>query len=260
MSAFQESVSKPLTPFIIAFGLVIILTLLVANINRKASDSSEDKTNRNGNYGPKMELSPFSPDSFHEMGKTDDVSQKTGIQYVPNIKKLIMEAETDFDSAAFDSAEDKLRTALVFSPDNIHALSLLGKLLYIQEKFKEAEFIFRRISELTPDDSSAYNNLGAVLAKQKRFREAISATRKSLELEPDSPVAELNLAGMHAVNGDTSEAILYFKRAYEKLGEKILPLSENPNFDSLRNKKEFYEILLKVKKNSKNAGKKDVSK
>jgi Tfp pilus assembly protein PilF len=89
-----------------------------------------------------------------------------------------MEAETDFDSAAFDSAEDKLRTALVFSPDNIAAFHC-SKTPFTSRKSSRRPNSYSAASPTDADDSSAYNNLGAVLAKQKRLREAISATRRS---------------------------------------------------------------------------------
>ena len=56
-----------------------------------------------------------------------------------------------------------------------------------------------------------------------------------------------------ALNGDTAEALEYFRKAYEKLGENILPLSYNSNFDNIRKEKIFREIVREARDKRKNA-------
>ena len=59
---------------------------------------------------------------------------------------------------------------------------------------------------------------------------------------------------MYSLNGDTAEALEYFKKAYEKLGENILPLSYNSNFDNIRKEKIFRDIVREAKDKRKNSG------
>ena len=105
----------------------------------------------------------------------------------------------------------------------------------------------RMLTMLNPDDTGAYTNLGTVLAEQKRYKEAIVSVKKVYLKEPDSPIAALNLSSMYSLNGDTAEALEYFRKAYEKLGENILPLSYNPNFDNIRREKVFRDIVKEAK-------------
>ena len=49
------------------------------------------------------------------------------------------------------------------------------------------------------------------------------------------------------------EALEYFKKAYEKLGENILPLTYNSNFDNIRKEKLFRDIVREAKVKQKNA-------
>ena len=169
---------------------------------------------------------------------------------IPRVDSTLQQAADYCDNGEFDLAEDVLRTALVFHHTNPKLLSMLGSVLYMQGKYKDAEMVFRRQAFLRPNDTSVYNNLGAALAKQRKFREAITTAEKGLRMEPASSIAALNLSGIHSMAGNTEKAIEYFKKAYDMLGERILPLSGDPNFDNIRNQEGFRKIIDQAREKS----------
>ncbi|MCG8549885.1 MAG: hypothetical protein MI799_05720, partial [Desulfobacterales bacterium] len=91
----------------------------------------------------------------------------------------------------------KVKTVLVFEPDSLEALSLLGKIYYLQHRYKEAEVIFRKQVRLNNLSPSGYNNLGQVLLKQRRSASAVNLLKKAQQLDPKSGLIALNLAGAY---------------------------------------------------------------
>ena len=66
-------------------------------------------------------------------------------------------------------AEDTLRTILVFEPNNMNALSLLGGIFYYSGRYDEAEDIFKKQIEIDPNSYLAYNRLASTLAKTEKI-------------------------------------------------------------------------------------------
>lgn len=234
----QNSLTKPLAPLIIVIVLIIVLSLIIRGFRQ--TDLPEENATFSSEV--KMRLSPF---SYQPSGRNTAVI-RSGVDF-PDPDSVISGASRDAAGGQYARAEDQLRTALVFYPNDIRILSLLGTVLYMQKQYRSAEEIFRLMTTLNPEDTAAYTNLGAVLASQKRYKEAIVSARKVYLKEPDSPIAALNLSSVYSLNGDTAEALEYFRKAYEKLGENILPLSYNSNFDNIRREKLFQDIVREAK-------------
>lgn len=234
----SEPLGKQLAPLIFFIVLVIVLTLII--LGSRLPEKAED--NLSSGSEVEMRLSPF---SYQQNVRNQSVDRPNVA--LPDPEMVISGATRDVSAGQYARAEDQLRTALVFYPNDGRLLSMLGTVLYIQKKFVESEWIFRMLTMLNPDDMVAYTNLGLVLAEQKRYKEAIVSAKKVYLKEPDSPIAALNLSSMYSMNGDTAEALEYFRKAYEKLGENILPLSYNPNFDNIRREKVFRDIVKEAK-------------
>ena len=236
--------SKQLSPLIFFIVLVIVLTLII----RGSRLPEKPEKNPAAVNEVEMRLSPF---SYQSNARTPSVNRRN--MNFPDPEMVLSGATRDVSAGQYARAEDQLRTALVFYPNDGRLLSMLGTVLYIQKKYQESEGIFRMLTMLNPEDMAAYTNLGSVLAEQKRYREAIVSIRKVYMKEPDSPIAALNLSSMYSLNGDTAEALEYFRKAYEKLGENILPLSYNSNFDNIRREKIFRDIVKEAKDKRENA-------
>lgn len=227
----EQPLTRQLAPLIFSIVLIIILTLIIHGCRLARLEAR-----RTANWT--MRLSPFR----NEARQTDP----DAMLHIPDIETTLSVATRDCENGHFARAEDQLRTALLFYPDNRALLSMLGTALYLQQKYQPAEAIFRRLTALNPDDTSAYNNLGAALAGQKKYKEALASARKVYDKEPDSAAAAINLAGLYSLDGKIAEALEYFKLAYAKLGENILPFSFSSNFDNIRQEKTFQDIVRKA--------------
>jgi hypothetical protein len=48
---------------------------------------------------------------------------------------------------------------------------------------------------------------------------------------------------MYSVTGDKVKSIKYFKKAFERLGEQIVPISYDPTLNNIRDEPEFRQII-----------------
>ncbi len=140
------------------------------------------------------------------------------------------------------AAEEAIKSALLFQPNNINALALLGRIMYESGRYATAEELFKRVANRIRS-SSAYNNLAEAMARQGRYPEAIKILNLALEQQPKSITINLNLAGLHALNGDKSKSLFFLQRTAPKLGAKLLPLLYDPSLDNIRQKKIFKKLL-----------------
>lgn len=240
--------NKSLAPLIVFFAVIILLTIVI--INLLSPDMRKTVEYDQTELLPAMNLSPFAKSNGRrkkiprQMEPPLQVAGKSHSSLYPD--KLLEHAKNYLRKGDSWNAEEKLRTLLVFEPDNREALAILGDIFYASRRYPEAEVVFRRLVKLDPKESSVYNSLGAVLAKQKKFDEAIKVTEKALIYEPDSAIAYLNLSGMHSVAGNKKTSIEYFKKAYDKVGKRILSISKDPTLDNIRSEPAFIAIVEKA--------------
>ena len=239
---------------LIIFVLLIVgATLAINSLKRSAADETKKEISHDFN-GNKIKLELRKSMPYH-LNVEKNLASGENFTGISGRKKnelspgsVLHLAERDMENGDFSAAEDRLRTALVFHGRNIKLHALLGKVLFLQEKYKEAEFVFRQQAYLDPEDTIPLNNLSTALAKQKKYSEAIGTLTQILKSAPKSSAALINLAGMYAVSGDKKNALLYFRKSYELLGHRILLLAESGSFASLRQEKEFIEIIEEAKK------------
>jgi tetratricopeptide (TPR) repeat protein len=91
------------------------------------------------------------------------------------------------------------------------------------------------------------------MAKQNKFDEAIKSMNIAAGLDPESPFIALNLSGMYSVTGDKEKSIKYFKKAFQRLGEQIVPISYDPTLNNIREEPEFKRIIEDVTNRKKSA-------
>ena len=77
----------------------------------------------------------------------------------------------------YDDAIHWLRIALTFDPNNVDVLYSLGRCLYTQSSFPQAEEAFTRVLQLQPEHLKAEENLGLTLDAQNQPEAAEKALR-----------------------------------------------------------------------------------
>ena len=234
--------AKSLAPLIAVFTLIILLTIVVVDIQ------SRDKKNEDNSCEPhrRKAITLIKNEKASRSSAPKRSTPTSSIATAPDVSTLLVSAKNLLAENKMEAAEDNLKTLIVFEPENMEALSLLGKIFYKSGRVKNAEIIFRRQVEIDPKNHSAYNNLASALAKRKRYAEAIEAANAAIGLKPDSGEARINLAEIYSAAGDEKSALLQFEKAAELLGPAIIPVSRASVFDNIRSSREFQEILAKA--------------
>ena len=226
---------KSLTPLIAVLTLVVFLTIMVLNSTWLPSPS---QPSRQESQDQEMRLRPSARSSIFAR---EDETRRPQDSF--QMSKMLAEVKSLLAEGNEAGAENILRTILVFEPDNIKALSLLGGLLYYSGRYEEAEFIFRRQTQVQPSLYMAFRRLSSSQAKQGKLDVALDSGTLALTINPDSPEVNINLAGLYSLTGNKELAIQHFKKAYEKFGTTILVLASDTSFDNIRETPEFIGIV-----------------
>ncbi|MBU8901358.1 MAG: tetratricopeptide repeat protein [Victivallales bacterium] len=233
---------KSLVPLIIILFCIVLLTAIIVKIKPEtrqalASESSKFKKPR------AIYLSNIETVKEAELPKI-----RQHIMDEKKILNLLIQAYSKFDEGKLSEAESKVKTVLVFQAKNNEALSLLGKIYYLQNEYEQAEIIFRRQIAANKKSASAYNNLGQVLLKQKKYYQATKCLLVAQELDPESGLIALNLSVAYSQQGKKKESLASFQKAFKLMGTKVISVANHPALDNIREEKVFIEILKKAGK------------
>jgi tetratricopeptide (TPR) repeat protein len=228
---------KSLVPLIVFLFCIVLLTSVIVNM-RPEMRNPVIRTDSKSKKPRAIYLSSI------ETAKNPELRRRQ--QHIMDEKKvlnLLLQAYSELDKGKLETAEEKVKTVLVFQSENTEALSLLGKIYYLKHEYKEAEMIFTKQIKLNKKSASAYNNLGQVLLKQKKYTRAALQFQVAQGLDPESGLIALNLAGAYSQQGKKKESLAAFKKASELLETRIITVANHPALDSIRNEKEFSDIL-----------------
>lgn len=130
-------------------------------------------------------------------------------------------------------AEVIVRKILRAQANNVHALSMLGNLLFQRGDLEGALIMFGRAAAFRPM-AGLYSNVGAVLKAMGRLEEAIDAYKKALKLDAKFSEAHSQLGFIYQNLGRVEEATVNFEHAVA-----IIPGSANAhlNLGSILQKK-----------------------
>jgi len=86
----------------------------------------------------------------------------------------------------YAGAEESLNKALLLSPNDPQAESLLGWALMLQDKFDDALMNFQKVLVREPQNALARVNVGYICLKKQIFGEAIEHLSKAIRLDNDA--------------------------------------------------------------------------
>ena len=126
------------------------------------------------------------------------------------------------DYVLFDdliSAARYLRESIALKPDDVESRYALGRVLYQQNHFDEAESEFHEVLRLQPHHVKAMDNLGLVLEGKNQTEQALVAYKKAIEadtaMNTHSEQPCLNLGILLARLDRPEEAVTWLQRAIE---------------------------------------------
>jgi tetratricopeptide (TPR) repeat protein len=232
---------KSLAPLIVSFAVIILLTFVVIN-SRPGGVGGEVENPEEKNV---LSLGATRNKRTHQERRNLDTYSKLS----PDSVALIEEAKRYLANDERGKAEEILRTVLVFSPSDIIALSLLGRIFFRSGKYTEAEELFKRLASIEEwKNAVTLNHLASTVAKREKYSEAIDLCLKAQELDKGFAEAYLNLSAIYAASGDIENSSKQMLLAYNLIGYGILSYSIDPIFDKARAMPEFQNIIQKAKK------------
>jgi predicted O-linked N-acetylglucosamine transferase (SPINDLY family) len=116
-------------------------------------------------------------------------------------------------------------SAVELQPDYGVAWFNLGSVELENGNAVSAELAFRRCLEHDPNHAGACHKLGQILADRSDYHEALALFRKSEMLHPESAILFNDLGNLLKFMGRTDEAVGYYSRAIELLGDDVSPFS-----------------------------------
>jgi Flp pilus assembly protein TadD len=124
-----------------------------------------------------------------------------------------------------DAAEQALRHALRFAPDQVEARTDLAEVLMLRGRAPEALDELTRVVQAQPRALEPRQQLAATLAAAGRTADAVQQYRELLRLTPDAPLVLNNLAWILATHPDASlrdgaEAVRLAERACQLVGNR----------------------------------------
>lgn len=253
MKTKEENAEKKLIPLLVIFAFVILATMILISVQRMHLNSKTDNGSRIA-YDPAFEekeneedygltpLSIFVPDPHRGYFSIDSIEY---FSLIPDYRKTIQAVWVDQEMGNFAEAEKTLRKLLVSYPYAADIIGTLGNVCYHQGKFKDAEEFYVQQLRIFPDDPSILNNIAMTQLKQQKYADALFNMTKVVSLLPDSGEALLNLAVIYENMGKRENAVRYFLKAYDKLGQAIMEFARADIFNQLKQEPEVAKILEK---------------
>jgi tetratricopeptide (TPR) repeat protein len=107
----------------------------------------------------------------------------------------------------FDKAEQHIRLAIRYSPQDVEAYVVLLQLLQAQQKYKEAVPMAQEMLKISPEFSEGWIQLARLYLTLKQKVQALEPARRAYELDTNDPERVHLYAVVLDINGDSKKAI-----------------------------------------------------
>jgi tetratricopeptide (TPR) repeat protein len=193
-----------------------------------------------------LERNPEKPADLYQLGLVlrQENKPQDSLQVYTRAAHLLKPNADQLRSVALDyvllndysDAIHWLRIALTFDPNNVDVLYSLGRCLYTQSSFPQAQEAFTRVLELQPEHLKAEENLGLTLDAQNQPEAAEKALRTAAawadQRSPQDEWPFLDLGNFLLDRGRQAEALPFLLKAahiapgsaatHEKLGRALV--------------------------------------
>ena len=130
----------------------------------------------------------------------DITDKKQYDNYLNNKNKIHEEIENYIKNKIIENKNEE-KNQLIFL--------LYGLILYLNEKYEDAEQTFNQLIILDNSNYFYYNTLGVIYANQKKYDEAIMYYKKALEKNPQYPKCLINMGVLLSNKGEYKESSKY---------------------------------------------------
>ena len=231
--------NRSLIPLILVLTTIVILTVILTNtgtVRREIARKHQADLPKPADRMP-IRLQPDnSLNRYLIESKPVNPAERLALD------KMTMNASAAMHLENYEAAIDFASTTLVFDPQNYTALSVLGKSLFVTNRFKEAEAVYMRQAFFYKKDPVVLSNLGYTYAQLRNYKAALEMLQNALRYDSESGQILLSMAGIYALDKQKNEALEYFYLASLKLGTKLLDAIDEPMFDNIREEPDFKNI------------------
>ena len=198
-----------------------------------------DEENNENNYEYLYDKKYLTKEFIQEINKRDfDITNKEQYNNYINNKQKIHEEIENYLKNKINSNKNE---------DNKQTLLLLyGLILYLNEKYNNAEKIFNQLIILDNKNYFYFNILGVIYSNQKKFDDSIKCYKKALEINSQYPKCLINLSLLYLNKGEYKESCKYLINslkifddipdAWNYLLSNIIELNEEDLIYDLNNK------------------------
>ena len=175
---------------LLGISLIIDLLYIITEDNNNSSRTIiNDKKYLSKEYIEKINQRDF-----------DITDKKQYDNYINNRIKIHEEIENYIKNIIIENKKEDYNQLI---------LLLYGLILYLNEKYNDAEQIFNQLIILDNSNYFYYNTLGVIYANQKKYDEAISFYKKALEINQKYPKCLINFGVLLSNKGEYKESSKY---------------------------------------------------
>ncbi len=231
---------KSLIPLILFLSTIVLLTVVLTN-----TQTIRLETTRSGE-APERDVGHFSMDAGSSLLTTvaapNSKKRPTPAERL-SLDHLAIDATAALVDDDFETAINNSRTLLIFDPQNYTALSVLGKSLFLTDRFKDAELVYQRQAVFYATDPIVFANLGYTQAQLGKYKQAVDSLQEALRLDPRSGEILLSMAGICIMDGQKERALNYLQMAGNRMGPRLLDALQQSIFDDVREDPAFHKIV-----------------
>jgi tetratricopeptide (TPR) repeat protein len=125
-----------------------------------------------------------------------------------NSAVLVLAAKFENTTGDLAAGEKYLRKSVEVDPSNLDAYSLLGRMLFSQQRLDDARVEFERLAARQPSEPGPKTMVGMILDMQGKHDEAAKVYEAVVKISPRAGVAANNLAFIYATRGTNLDAAL----------------------------------------------------
>jgi len=165
-----------------------------------------------------------------------EVLIKEAIQLQPDNAKYYFRLGVVYDkSNKKEASMEAMRKVIAIDPKHSNALNYLGYTYAdLGQNLDEAEQLIKEALKYKPDDGYITDSLGWVYYKKGDFEKALQYLQKAVEIVPDDPIMLEHLGDIYLKLNDKVNALKYFQKSLqhkekdkEELEKKIRAITEN---------------------------------
>lgn len=148
----------------------------------------------------------------------------------------------------FSEAETAFEKGFVLSPNDANAPEahyFLGNIYLRTHRPEKAKEAFEKVIQLYPAHPYAHYGLGITLKQLKEEQKAIEAFLKNLEITPEYLSPYYSISIIYAAQNNLEPALYYLEKALEKGYRNQEKIAEEPAFEGLRQSESFRKLMDK---------------